>query len=145
MYFDSPEGNEGFVTSDVNVLTKGSSHNMSQCDYKEADIRFLLHLVDALKNGCSTCVVRTVYRHCMMLLLSSLARFITSINPSVRIWVAFGAAKAFSYLHINSICHSRGEKGLWLCLCSSAFEVVIRHQDLWQREKVVMGSVEVLP
>ena len=30
------------------------------CDYEEVDTRLLLHLVDALKNGCSTCIVQTV-------------------------------------------------------------------------------------
>ena len=48
---DYPEGKEVFVTSDVNVLSKGSSHNMLACDHEEADTRLLVHLVDALKNG----------------------------------------------------------------------------------------------
>ena len=42
--------------------------------------------------------------------LSSLASFINYfINPSASIWVAFGAGKAFTYLHINSIFHFLGE------------------------------------
>lgn len=32
-----------------------------------------------------------------------------TINPSVQIWVAFGAGKTFNYLDINSICHTLGE------------------------------------
>ena len=94
--FFYPEGKEVFVTSDVNVLTKGSSHDMLPCDHEEADTRLLVHLVDALKNGCSTCVVHTVDTD-------------ITINPSIRIWVAFGKGKAFTYLHINSICHSLGK------------------------------------
>lgn len=43
--FDYPEGKEVFVTSDVNVLTKGSSHDMLPCDHEEADTRLLVHLV----------------------------------------------------------------------------------------------------
>ena len=58
--FDCPERKEVFVISDVKVLTEGSSHNMSSCDHEQADTRLLLHLVDALKNGCSTCVIQTV-------------------------------------------------------------------------------------
>ena len=32
-----------------------------------------------------------------------------TINPSASIWVTFGSGKAFTYFHINSICHSLGE------------------------------------
>ena len=49
--FYSPEGKEVFVTSDVDVLTKGSNHDMLPCDHEEADTRLLVHLVDALKSG----------------------------------------------------------------------------------------------
>jgi hypothetical protein len=30
---------------------------MSPCDHEEADIRLLVHLVDVLKNRCSTCIM----------------------------------------------------------------------------------------
>ena len=58
--FDYPKGKEVFVTSDLNVLDKGSSHVAVPCNHEEADTRLLVHLVDALKNGSNTCMVRTV-------------------------------------------------------------------------------------
>ena len=106
--FDYPEGKEVFVTSDVNILTKGSNHDMLPCDHEEADTRLLVHLVDALKNGCSSCVVRTVDTDVVVILVGKFHQLLT-INPFVSIWVAFGAGKAFTYFHINSICHSLGE------------------------------------
>ena len=111
--FDYPEGKEVFVTSDINVLTNGSSHDMSPCDHEEADTRLLVYLGDALKNGCSTCVVRTVDTDVVVILIGNFHHLI-SINPSVRIWVAFGAGNAFTYFHINYIYHSLGRRSLWL-------------------------------
>ena len=58
--FDYPKGQEVFVTSDLNVLDKGSSHVAVPCNHEEADTRLLVHLVDALKNGSNTCMVHTV-------------------------------------------------------------------------------------
>ena len=82
---------------------------MSPCDHEEADTRLLLHLVDALKNGCSTCIVRTGDTQIVIIPIGKFHHLL-SINPSVRIWVAFGTRKAFTYLHINSIGHLLGEK-----------------------------------
>ena len=71
--FNYPEGKEVFATSDVNVLTKGSRHNMSPYGHEEADTRLLFHLVhvhvDALKNGCSLCIVRTVDNDAVVILI----------------------------------------------------------------------------
>lgn len=106
--FDYSEGKQVFVTSDANVLSKGSSHDMPPCDHEEADTRLLIHLVDALKSGCSTCVVRTVDTDVVVNLIGKFHNLL-STYPSTEIWIAFGAGKAFTYLHINSICHSMGE------------------------------------
>ena len=48
--FYYPEGKEFFVTSDVDVHTKCSNHDMLTCDHEEADTRLLVHLVYALKS-----------------------------------------------------------------------------------------------
>ena len=142
--FDYPEGKQVFVTSDVNVLTKGSSHNMSPCDHKQADARLLLHLVhvDALKNGCSTCIVRTIDTDVIVILIGKFHQLL-SINPSVRIWVAFGAVKAFTYININSIFYFLREKNLWRYLCSIDFWVDTT-SGFFGRKKFGMGTLEVL-
>ncbi len=89
--FDYPEGKQVFVTSDVNVLTKGSNHDMLPCDHEEADTRLLVHLIDTLKSGCSSCVVRTVDTDVVVILIGKFHQLLT-INPSVSIWVAFGTS-----------------------------------------------------
>ena len=65
------------MTSGVRVLTKGTSRQMIPCDHEEADTRLLVHVIDSLNAGCSTCLVRTVDK---MLSLSSLASFIIYIH-----------------------------------------------------------------
>ena len=58
---------------------------MSPCDHEEADTRLLLHLVDALKNGCSsTCVALTVDAVVVIILIGKFHHLL-SINPSIRI------------------------------------------------------------
>ena len=47
------------MTSGMRVLTKGTSRQMIPCDHEEAD-RLLVHVIDSLNAGCSTCLVRTV-------------------------------------------------------------------------------------
>ncbi len=73
----------------------GSNHDMLPCDHEEADTRLLVHLIDALKSGCSSCVVRTVDTDVVVILIGKFHQLLT-INPSVSIWVAFGAGKAFT-------------------------------------------------
>ena len=62
---------------------------MPPCDHEEADTRRLVHLGDALKNGCNICVVRTVDTDVVVILIGKL-HYLLSINPSVRIRVALG-------------------------------------------------------
>ena len=57
---DCLEGKQIFATSGTAVIARGTSHRMESCDHEEADTRILIHLQDALANGCTTCLVRTV-------------------------------------------------------------------------------------
>ena len=103
---------------------------MSPCDHEEADTRLLVHLGDALKNGCNTCVVRTVDTDVVVILIGKLHHLL-SINPSVKIWVAFGTGK-HSLTSISILSTILWERtNLWHCLCSTAFQVVIRYQVFW--------------
>ncbi len=81
---------------------------MLPCDHEEADTRLLVHLIDTLKSGCSSCVIRTVDTDVVVILIGNFHQLLT-INHSVSIWVAVGAGKAFTYFHINSSCHSLGK------------------------------------
>ena len=48
------------TTMSTSVASAGGSHHMQACNHEEADTRILIHLQDALNNGATTCLVRTV-------------------------------------------------------------------------------------
>ena len=56
---DCPDGKQIFITSGTAVTGRGISHSMQVLEHEE-DTRMLLHLQNALTNGSSTCLVRTV-------------------------------------------------------------------------------------
>ena len=60
---DCPEHKEIIVTSGTTAVLRGSDRSMELCDHEEADTRLLIHLLDALRNGCTNCLVRTVDTH----------------------------------------------------------------------------------
>ena len=87
---------------------------MAQCDHEEADTRLLILLQDALLNGCTSCLVRTVDTDIMVILIGKFHHLIT-LCRDVNIWVAFGTGRHFTYHHINAISEVLGrEKSLAL-------------------------------
>ena len=100
------------MTSGTRVLTKGTSRQMIPCDHEEADTRLLVHVIDSLNAGCSTCLVRTVDTDVVVILVGKFHHFLT-LNISAKIWVAFGMGKNeknVAYLDINSICRALGKQ-----------------------------------
>ena len=92
--------------------------------------RIVLHLVDSLTNGFSTCLVWTVDTDIIVVILGQLHHLLT-LNPSARIWIAFGTGKAFKYLNINSISHAIGhDKSLALPIFHSLLAVILRQVSL---------------
>jgi 5'-3' exonuclease len=81
---------------------------MTPCDHEEADTRLLIHLQDALLNGCATCTVRTVDTDVVVILIGKFHHLIT-LCQNVNIWVAFGTGKNFTYYHINAIYENLGK------------------------------------
>ena len=61
---------------------------MPPCDHEEADTRLLIHLQDALRNGCTNCMVRTVDTDVVVILLGF--HHWMTLGKDVKIWVAFG-------------------------------------------------------
>ena len=53
-------GSKVFVTQGNRVLTNMITLEMPSCDHEEADTQLVVHIVDALKKGQSTFLVRTV-------------------------------------------------------------------------------------
>ena len=104
-----PDGKEVFVTSGMRVLTKGTSRQMIPCDHEEADTRLLVHVIDSLNAGCSTCLVRTVDTDVVVILIGMFHHLLT-LNLSAKIWLAFGTGKNFAYFDINSISSALGKQ-----------------------------------
>ena len=99
------------MTSGMRVLTKGTSRQMIPCDHEEAD-RLLVHVIDSLNAGCSTCLVRTVD---------------TDVCCHYPRW------EVSSFTYIKSFCEDLG--GLWyrkkLCIFGYQF-----HQSCSGRAKI---------
>jgi len=73
---------------------------MLLCDYEEAETRLVIHLLDALLNGCTVCLVRTVDTDVVVILLGKF-QYLLTVCEDVKIWVAFGTGKNFTYHNIN--------------------------------------------
>jgi len=99
---------------------------MPACDHEEADTRLLIHLQDALLNGCTNCMVRTVDTDVVVILLGKFHHLLT-LCQDVKIWVAFGTGKTFTYHHINLSTRSWVERNPWLSLFSTVSRDVTPH------------------
>ena len=69
---DCPDGKEIIITCGATVILRGTERSMPQCDHEEADTRLLVHMQDAIMNGCIKCALLT-----QMFWSSSLESFIT--------------------------------------------------------------------
>ena len=86
----------------MRVFTKGTSCQMMPCDHEEADTRLLVHVIDSLNDGCSTCLVRTVYTDVVIILVGKFNHLLT-LNLSAKIWAAFGTGKNFAYCRTQNV------------------------------------------
>lgn len=68
----------------------------------------VIHLQDALQNGSTTCLVRTVDTDVIVILIGKF-NILKNICPAADIWVAFGVGKRFTYIPINTIAEALGE------------------------------------
>lgn len=82
---------------------------MGRCDHEEADTRIMIHLLDALTTGASTCQVRTVDTDVVVILIGKLNDLL-EICPSADIWAAFGTGKDYKCISINEISKSLGSE-----------------------------------
>ncbi len=83
-----------------------SSQGLQSCDHEEADTRIALHLYDAVNQGATNILVRTVDID----VIATLAGLFFDIHSPINIWVAFGTGKNFRYYSINNICQVLGEE-----------------------------------
>ena len=102
-----PVGKQVFITSGVRVVGTDTTHFMLPCNHEEADTRIMIHLLDALEHGSSTCLVLTVDTDVVVILIGKFHALLTKY-PAADIWVAFGTGKNYTY-HIDTICHTLGK------------------------------------
>ena len=79
------------------------------CDHEEADTGLLVHVIDLLNAGCSTCLVRTVDTDVVVILVGKFHHLL-ALNLSAKIGWPLVREKNFAYLDINSISCALGEQ-----------------------------------
>ena len=108
---------------------------------EEADRRMLLYLQDALQQGASVCLVRTVDTDVVITLLGKF-HHLRSMCPTANIWVAFGTGRNFSYIHINP-----GHRPIsWVscpqhCPCFTASRAATPCRSSWAKENEQHGGL----
>ena len=103
------EGKQIFTSGTTSVTATGASHYMPECNHEEADTRMLLHLQDALENGATTCLVRTVDTDVIVIIVGKF-HYLRDQHTAADVWIAFGTGRIFRYLHINAICNALGRE-----------------------------------
>ena len=105
---EGTEGKQIFATSGATVISRGTHRCMDSSNHEEADTRILVHLQDALNNGTTTYLVRTVDTDVVVIIVGKLHTLLND-HPSADVWIAFGTGKIFTHIHINEICNALGE------------------------------------
>ena len=79
------------------------------CGHEEADTKISSHVLDALKAGRKTILVKTVDTDVVIILLGLFHSLSTQFCDA-DIWIAFGQKKYFRYYHINTLYEAWGER-----------------------------------
>ena len=83
------EGKQIFATSGAAVISRGTYRCMDSSNREEADTRILVHFQDALNNGTTTCLVRSVNTDVVVIIVGKLHTLLND-HPSADVWIAFG-------------------------------------------------------
>ena len=98
--------NKHLITTEGTAVLCSNRQNVSAlapCTHKEADIRILLHLQDAVQQGYSKVSIRTVDTDVVVLAIASANR----LNIS-ELWIAFGVGKSFRFVPAHEIAKALG-------------------------------------
>lgn len=92
-------GKQIIVTNGVEVITVPPMlHDLSPCSHEEADTRMILHAKNAVQNGFSRVVIKTVDTDVVVLAVSFVHRIAVD-----ELWIAFGTGKHFRYIPAHKI------------------------------------------
>ena len=67
---------------------------MPECNHEEADTWMLLHLLDALENGATTCLVCTVDTDVIVIIVGKF-HYLRDQHPAADVWIAFGTGRNY--------------------------------------------------
>ncbi|XP_071135420.1 uncharacterized protein [Mytilus edulis] len=76
---------------------------LAPCNQEEADTRIMVHIADAIKEGHTRVMIRTVDTDVVVIVVSCFH----AINAA-EIWVAFGTGKHFRYISIHELANTLG-------------------------------------
>ena len=82
---------------------------MMPCVKEEADSRIVIHVIHAIESGYLSISIRTVDSDVLVILVGHFSTFL-SINPTIKLWVAFGTVKDFRIFYINQFFSDLGEE-----------------------------------
>ena len=108
-----PEGKQIFTTSGTTVIARGTSLCMQSCDHEEADTRMLIHLQDALANGSTTCLVRTVDTDVVVTIIRKFHSLLTNYPAADIIWILLALAGTLCISTSMLSAMTWGETNLW--------------------------------
>ena len=133
------EGKTVVITSGNTVISKGGDvPDMQANDHEEADTKIVLHLLNALQTGSSSCLVRTVDTDVIVILTGKLSK-LRDICPTVNIWVAFGTGKHYTYYHINKLLPFLGKRSLQHSLPSTVSLAVTQSPPFLEKVNSLHG------
>ena len=112
--------------------------DMQANDHEEADTKIVLHLLNALQTGSSSCLVRTVDTDVIVILTGKLSK-LRDICPTVNIWVAFGTGKHYTYYHINKLLPFLGKRSLQHSLPSTVSLAVTQSPPFLEKVNSLHG------
>ena len=98
-----------YITSGSHVKSNCADISMSANDHQETDSGICLHVDDALNEGATSVLVRTVDTDVVVILVG-IFHDLAQHHPGMQLWVGFGTGKHFRYYRINSICQELGEE-----------------------------------
>ena len=105
----------------------------SNCKYYNA----IIHPQDALDNGATTCLVRTVDTDAVAIFVGKFHKLLEH-NTAANVWLAFGAGKWFRYIHVNAIYNALGKyKSMALPFfhfftgCDTTFTLISLEKAAW--------------
>lgn len=101
----TPDDRIVIVTEGEDVICKPlrDKSNMAPCNHEEADSRIMVHIADAVSQGCHKILVRTVDTDVVVLAVATVQSL-----ENVELWILFGSGKDLRYIPVHEISVSLG-------------------------------------